>query len=105
MNEALQQLPLRIEAQKLEKAAFILKAIGHPIRLAILDLLDQTNQMHVSELQEKLDIEQALLSHHLIKMKDKGVLLAVKKGKYIYYSIADPSMIRIIDCIAQCKAL
>lgn len=93
---------LRIDAAKLEKAAFVLKAVAHPVRIAIIDLLDQYGRLNVSELQNKLEIEQALLSHHLTNMRDRGILTAEREGKCIYYSLADVTITNIIHCINSC---
>lgn len=93
----------RIDAERLERAAYILKAVAHPQRIAIIDLLDQYERMNVSDLQEKLQIEQALLSHHLNTMRDKGILKAEREGKFIYYSLIDTTIINIVHCINNCK--
>ena len=71
----------QINKDKLEKAAFILKTVAHPTRLAIVDLLSQNEKLSVNEICEVLDCEQSLLSHHLINMKLKGILRSEKDGK------------------------
>lgn len=97
-----QTIELRIDAEKLERAAFVLKAVAHPVRIAIIDLLDQCGRLNVSELQNKLDIEQALLSHHLTNMRDRGILSAEREGKCVYYSLTDATITNIIHCINSC---
>lgn len=69
--------------------ANLLKCIAHPVKLDILALLNQQEALNVSEIQMMLgcDCEQSMLSHHLIKMKDKGILSSSKQGKNIYYSL------------------
>lgn len=94
-----------IPIEKLQKVAEILKAISHPIRLEILEILECNGSSTVTEIREKLatEIEQSLLSHHLIKMKDKGVLRSQKQGKFIYYAITDPAITGIFDCMEKCS--
>jgi DNA-binding transcriptional ArsR family regulator len=72
-----------------ESIANILKCIAHPVKLDILGLLRGQKSLNVSEIQMMLgcDCEQSMLSHHLIKMKDKGILASSKQGKNIYYSL------------------
>lgn len=72
-----------------EMIANLLKCIAHPVKLDILALLNQQEALNVSEIQMMLgcDCEQSMLSHHLIKMKDKGILSSSKQGKNIYYSL------------------
>ena len=76
-----------IDNDKLEKVAFILKTIGHPLRLSIINLLSANEKITVNEICEQLDQEQSLVSHHLNNMKIKGILESTREGKKIYYSI------------------
>jgi ArsR family transcriptional regulator len=61
-----------ISQERLNKAAYILKAVAHPVRLAILELLNMNERMGVTEICEVLNCEQSLMSHHLINLKLKG---------------------------------
>ena len=47
---------LRFEIETLEGAAYLLKAVVHPTRLAVIDLLVQNKEMSVSALSEVLEI-------------------------------------------------
>jgi len=69
--------------------ADLLKCIAHPVKLNILGLLREKESLSVSEIQLMLgcDCGQSMLSHHLIKMKDKGILCSEKQGKNIFYSL------------------
>lgn len=97
-------ISLSLSAEALEKAAHILKNIAHPTRIAVVDLLRQCERMSVSELQEKLAIQdQALISHHLVTMRDRGILAAAKEGRNCYYSLADPMVLQILGCMQQCE--
>ncbi len=98
-------LHIRLEQNKLEKAAYLLKCVAHPIRISIIDLLDQSGSLNVSELQDALRIEQSLLSHHLTNMRDKGLLKTRREGKNVFYSLADVTVTMIIGCINSCKAV
>ena len=91
------------EQDKLEKVAFILKTIGHPVRLRILSLLSEHQQMSVNEISEKCEVEQSLISHHLTNMKLKGVLQSERDGKSIYYSIKLMEVLNVIDCMSKCR--
>ena len=94
-----------ISFQKLSKVAEILKAISHPVRLEILEILEVHESLTVSEIREILapEVEQSMLSHHLIKMKDKGILHSTKNGKYISYQITEPHILNIFDCMENCN--
>jgi len=94
----------RVDADQLERAAAMLKVLSHPKRLAIVDLLGKTkgnkeHQMSVTEIYQALDIPQAIASQHLITLKDRGVLKSSKVGTKIYYALAVPQLMKIIDTL------
>lgn len=97
-------LQIRLDQKKLERAAYVLKCVAHPIRISIIDLLEQRDRLTVSELQHVLKIEQSLLSHHLTNMRDKGVLDTKREGKNVFYFLADSTITSIIDCINGCRS-
>ena len=49
----------------------MLKVLGHPIRISIIELLDDTSKMSVTEIFKALKIEQAIASHHLNTLRIK----------------------------------
>jgi ArsR family transcriptional regulator len=91
-----------INEHLLEKVAFILKTIAHPMRIGIIELLSKNDQLSVSEICEQLNLEQSLTSHHLLNMKIKGILASKREGKNIYYSIKLQEVKKIINCIENC---
>lgn len=94
-----------LSAEQLDKAAGILKAIAHPMRIAILNYLDGGKKLSVSEIHTKLGIEQSTTSHHLGILKDKGVLLSQREGKNTFYYIKDINLEKIIECLNKCACL
>lgn len=94
---------LILDINKLEMAASRLRAIAHPMRIAIISLLDEHNKLSVTEIYTALDIEQASASHHLNILKTKGVLVSKRKGKKIHYSLKNEILSEIIDCINRCQ--
>jgi DNA-binding transcriptional ArsR family regulator len=89
--------------EKLEKAAFILKTVAHPLRLAVIDLLDKKEKMSVNEICEELNAEQSLISHHLTNMKLKGLLRSEKQGVQVLYSLKEKDLVKLLDCIENCN--
>ncbi|HEX2934766.1 MAG TPA: metalloregulator ArsR/SmtB family transcription factor [Bacteroidales bacterium] len=89
--------------EQLEKAAGMLKAIAHPVRIAILNLLEEGKQLSVTELHELLKIEQSAASHHLGILKDKGVLASKRDGKNTYYFLKHANLTNIIECVSKCS--
>jgi ArsR family transcriptional regulator len=93
---------IKIEKEKFEKAAYILKAVAHPTRLAIIQLLDYQEKLTVNEICETLECEQSLISHHLINMKLRGILKSSKDGLNVYYSLKEYEVTKILSCIENC---
>ncbi|NVO86417.1 helix-turn-helix transcriptional regulator [Hymenobacter sp. P5252] len=89
----------------MEKVAFILKTTAHPTRIAIVQLLAQQEGLSVTDISEKLHVEQSLLSHHLTGMKLKGILSSTREGKSIFYSLKMREVVDVIQCLASCTFL
>lgn len=87
---------------ELEKAAFILKTIAHPTRLAIIDLLSKKGEQTVSNICSQLELEQSLASHHLSVMKMKGILSSEREGKKVIYSLKLTEVTQVMHCIEHC---
>jgi len=92
-----------LDVEKLEMAASKLRAIAHPMRIAIIDLLSVNPKMTVTEIYEYLNLEQASASHHLNILKNKGLLDSKRDGKMIYYSLKFEHLTEVIDCINRCS--
>jgi DNA-binding transcriptional ArsR family regulator len=93
---------LNLSKEKLEKAAYILKTVAHPTRLAVLQLLAETGPLPVNEISEQINCEQSLLSHHLINMKLKGILASSKEGLHVFYSLKQTEIIKLLVCVENC---
>ena len=93
---------LNISTDRLEDAATMLKAMAHPMRVAILNLLINGKRLTVSEIHQTLEIEQSTTSHHLGILKDKGVLKSERKGKNSFYFLKNKNLEHIIECLNKC---
>jgi len=91
-----------LKPEQLEKAANMLKAIAHPMRISIVSYLEDGREMTVTEIHEKLNIEQSTTSHHLGILKDKGVLASKREGKNTYYFLKHEQLNHIVECISKC---
>ena len=86
-----------------EHAAEILKAVAHPIRLQIVELL-QAGEMCVGDIVDALGGKQAITSQQLNMMKAKGVLSRRRDGARVYYRIENRNVIKLLHCINDyCK--
>ena len=80
----------------------MLKAIAHPMRIAIINYLEGGKKLTVTEIHELLKIEQSTTSHHLGILKDKGVLSSKRDGKNTYYFLKHQNLGQIVDCLNRC---
>ena len=95
----------KLSPDELEKAANMLKAIAHPMRIAILNFLEDGKKLTVTEIHELLQIEQSTTSHHLGILKDKGVLSSKREGKNTFYFLKHENLSNIVDCVSECACL
>lgn len=94
-----------IDMETLERVAPIIRNAAHPIRLRILDFLRQQDRpCTVTEITDAAGIGQALVSQQLRILKDQNVLSARREGSYVLYTIADRSVLLLLDCIRQHQA-
>lgn len=87
--------------QAVEGTAHVLRCLGHPLRLRILDVLQKGQEVTVTEIYEALQVEQAVASQHLTTMWDKGILARRKDGVHVYYRIADERALKVLDCVRK----
>ena len=87
-----------MEQEAAEHVAEVLKAVAHPVRLKVVELLEK-GEMCVGDIVEALGEKQAITSQHLNMMKDKGVLAARREGSRVYYRIENKNVIRLLYCV------
>lgn len=91
------------DIEKLPMAAEMLKAIAHPMRIAIVGYLEGGIKLTVTEIHERLGIEQSTTSHHLGILKNKGVLSSKRDGKNTYYYLKHNELSGLLECIEKCS--
>jgi DNA-binding transcriptional ArsR family regulator len=94
-----------LDAESIEKAANKMKAIAHPIRLAILGHLSDGENLNVTEIHELVKIEQSTASHHLGILKDRGILVSKREGKNTIYTIKNKNLKKLVECISMCACV
>ena len=75
------------EAPELAETAERLRRAGHPLRLAMIELLHRDPAMCVCALASALGVEQATLSRHLRILKDGGLVRSRRDGANVFYSL------------------
>ncbi len=89
-----------------EKQAEIAKAIAHPLRVAVVDFL-QDGEKCVCDIAEHIGSERSNVSRHLAVMVGAGVLSYRKEGLKVFYALRTPCVVEFLGCatrVLQCQA-
>ncbi|MGK0390008.1 MAG: DNA-binding transcriptional ArsR family regulator [Maribacter sp.] len=78
---------VELDYSELRRAVLVLRAVNHKLRQSIIDLLEETPRMTVTEIYIKLRLEQSVASQHLAILRKAGVVVTNRDGKFIYYSL------------------
>ncbi|AST90103.1 transcriptional regulator [Sutcliffiella cohnii] len=89
---------MELEMQKF-KAEFF-KALAHPLRIRILELLSEGDK-NVNELQSIIGSQGSVVSQQLTVLRAKNIVVGVKEGNRVVYSLKDPMIIELLDVARQ----
>jgi ArsR family transcriptional regulator len=78
-----------------ELKADLFKALGHPARVRVLELLSEGDHS-VSEMQPLVGLEPSHLSQQLAVLRRAGVVTSRKEGAVVVYSLQDPETIELL---------
>jgi ArsR family transcriptional regulator len=90
-----------IESDVLAKAAEVIKCLGHPLRLRLLEVLEQ-GEKTVTELQRHTGASQAAVSQQLATMRARRIVENRRDGTNVFYRIIEPKVTAILACIRSC---
>lgn len=78
------------------------KALSDPVRREILSLL-RRGPMAAGDIAAHFEVSGATVSHHLSVLKEAGLVLDDKQGKYIYYELNMSVVDEILEWLAGLK--
>lgn len=76
--------------------ADLFKALGHPVRIRILELL-RTGEQSVSQLHDALDIDISSVSQQLAVLRARQLVVGRKQGTSVYYRAVDDRIYDLLD--------
>jgi DNA-binding transcriptional ArsR family regulator len=76
------------------------KALANPLRIQILELL-RTGNRYVHELQKDMGVDSAVVSQQLAVLRNKNIVIGIKDGVKVMYSVKDPLIFELLD-VAKC---
>ncbi|NPV27453.1 MAG: winged helix-turn-helix transcriptional regulator [Firmicutes bacterium] len=78
--------------------ADLLKSLGHPTRIRILEFLHD-KEMCACEIHPALDLEQSNVSQHLAVLRERGILETRREGTMIIYRVRDPKVFELLELL------
>ena len=90
-------------AAKAVEQARLLKAMGNPWRLRILELLAETPQQ-VGDLEAALDLGQAYVSQQLARLRAEGIVIGERSGRTVLYRIVDDRVVPVLEAVCRYQA-
>ncbi|MHC4477247.1 MAG: ArsR/SmtB family transcription factor [Planctomycetota bacterium] len=82
-----------------ERQAEIVKAVAHPLRIAVLDFLKDGEQC-VCDIADHVGSERSNVSRHLSVMVGAGVLQCRKEGLKVIYMLKTPCILDFLSCVS-----
>ncbi len=89
-----------LRGEQLIQAADCLRILAHAQRLDLVQRLLE-NRYTVGELAEVCGLSPAITSGHLRLMQRCGLLSLHRESRHVYYSIAEPCLRDLMDCLAH----
>ncbi|HWH11923.1 MAG TPA: metalloregulator ArsR/SmtB family transcription factor [Solirubrobacteraceae bacterium] len=80
--------------------AELFRALGHPLRIRILEIL-VGGERTVRDLQAELDLDSSGTSQHLAALRRQGLLDSRRAGTSIYYRLHDPRVSQLLAVARQ----
>ena len=86
--------------QRYEARAKVVKALGHPSRLFIIDELAKGERC-VCELTDMIGADTSTVSKHLSVLKEAGIVKDDKRGLQVWYSLSVPCILNFFGCVEE----
>ncbi len=90
-----------------EKARYAIKSLRcliHPVKGKIINLLEKEKKMDVTNIIQVMNLPQPIISHHLVEMKRRNILISKREGRNVIYSInpffLDELKKKVENCVA-----
>ena len=77
-----------VDAHALTISTEVLRALAHPLRMRILEFIDQNDRINVNKIYSSLNLEQSITSQHLRILRQAGLVTTERRGKFIHYSLS-----------------
>ena len=93
----------KISPEFIQNAARVLKTLGHPDRIKIVEYLDD-GEKTVGQIHRDLNMHQPIVSQHLKVMHDRDIVTFRQEGTRYFYSLANNFITKILNCMSEVQA-
>jgi len=93
----------KISPEFIQNAARVLKTLGHPDRIKIVEFLED-GEKTVGQIHRDLEMQQPIVSQHLKVMYDRNIVTFRQEGTRYFYSLANNFISKILNCMSEVQA-
>lgn len=90
---------VKIDNENLNTSSEILRALAHPLRMEILEFIDQNKSINVNKIYNTLKLEQSITSQHLRILRNAEIVLTEREGKFIHYTVNYEKIAHVVKSI------
>lgn len=90
-----------MEMKDVDKLTSLFKVLSDPNRLNLIAHLCGHREANVGDLSKCCSIDLSVVSRHLSKLKDTGILGAKKRGKEVYYDLKSQDLVKMLRGLAD----
>ena len=90
---------VKIDNESLQNSSEILRALAHPLRMEILEFIDKNKSINVNKIYNTLKLEQSITSQHLRILRNAGIVITEREGKFIHYTVNYNKIAHVVKSI------
>lgn len=88
--------------QDYRSGAEVFKALGHPSRLLIVDVL-ASGERCVADLTQLIGCDTSTVSNHLSVLRNVGIVLDERRGQQVFYHLATSCVTKVFTCMEEMR--
>jgi ArsR family transcriptional regulator len=96
------QLEVRFDEGEAQQLASVFKALSHPVRLQILDLISQGGgEVCICDIESRFDLSQPTLSHHVKVLREAGLIDSEQNNVWVFHRVNSVTLQAVHNLLSQ----